>query len=201
MKYVVCYSGGHSSALAAVETVRQHGAENVILLNHDISPAAGAGGRQNPTAERRRHMTIYIAGPMTGIENYNFDRFNAKETELTEKGHQVLNPAKIGILPDYKMYWPINRAMLDGADAIYMLGGWENSPGARKELLYAVKNSIPALFEDDSSLHKMLGYKFHSEAVSRLPDCNTCGIQGKCPHAPRIGEQVRINCHLWEAKP
>ena len=37
MQYVVCYSGGHSSALAAVETVRRVGNENVILLNHDIS--------------------------------------------------------------------------------------------------------------------------------------------------------------------
>ena len=37
MKYVVCYSGGHSSALAAVETVRKYGKENVILLNHNIS--------------------------------------------------------------------------------------------------------------------------------------------------------------------
>ena len=38
MKHVVLYSGGHSSALAAIETVRQYGPENVILLNHDINP-------------------------------------------------------------------------------------------------------------------------------------------------------------------
>ena len=38
MKYVVCYSGGHSSALCAIECVRKFGKENVILLNHDISP-------------------------------------------------------------------------------------------------------------------------------------------------------------------
>lgn len=37
MKYIVCFSGGHSSALVAVETVRKFGKENVILLNHDIS--------------------------------------------------------------------------------------------------------------------------------------------------------------------
>lgn len=144
-------------------------------------------------------MTIYIAGPMTGIENYNFDRFNAKEAELIEKGHRTLNPAKIGILPEYKMYWPINRAMLDGADAIYMLDGWENSPGARKELLYAVENSIPLLFENKDTLYKLLQCKSHSEAVSKMPNCNTCRLQRKCPHVPRIGELVRINCHLWEA--
>lgn len=37
MKYIVCFSGGHSSAIAAIETVRKFGKENVILLNHDIS--------------------------------------------------------------------------------------------------------------------------------------------------------------------
>ena len=37
MKYIVCYSGGHSSALVAIETVRKYGKENVILLNHNIS--------------------------------------------------------------------------------------------------------------------------------------------------------------------
>lgn len=37
MKYVICYSGGHSSAIAAIETVRRFGKENVILLNHNIS--------------------------------------------------------------------------------------------------------------------------------------------------------------------
>ncbi len=36
MKYVVCYSGGHSSALVAIEAARRYGKENVILLNHDI---------------------------------------------------------------------------------------------------------------------------------------------------------------------
>ena len=36
VKHIVCYSGGHSSALVAVEVVRRFGAENVVLLNHDM---------------------------------------------------------------------------------------------------------------------------------------------------------------------
>jgi hypothetical protein len=35
-KHVVCYSGGESSAVVAVEVARKHGPENVILLNHDM---------------------------------------------------------------------------------------------------------------------------------------------------------------------
>ncbi len=37
IKHIVCYSGGHSSALVAVEVVRRFGKDNVILVNHDIS--------------------------------------------------------------------------------------------------------------------------------------------------------------------
>lgn len=35
--YVICFSGGLSSALCAVETVKLYGKDNCILLNHDIS--------------------------------------------------------------------------------------------------------------------------------------------------------------------
>lgn len=37
MKHVFCYSGGHSSAICAIEGARRFGAENVILVNHDLS--------------------------------------------------------------------------------------------------------------------------------------------------------------------
>lgn len=36
-KHIVCYSGGHSSALVAIEVVRRFGAENTVILNHDTS--------------------------------------------------------------------------------------------------------------------------------------------------------------------
>jgi len=36
-KAIVCFSGGHSSALCAIEAVRKYGKNNVILLNHNIS--------------------------------------------------------------------------------------------------------------------------------------------------------------------
>jgi hypothetical protein len=36
MRRVVCYSGGHSSGISAIEVVRRYGVENVVLLNHDI---------------------------------------------------------------------------------------------------------------------------------------------------------------------
>jgi hypothetical protein len=39
MMHIVCFSGGHSSALVAEAVVRRYGREAVVLLNHDINPA------------------------------------------------------------------------------------------------------------------------------------------------------------------
>jgi len=37
MRHIVCYSGGHSSALVAIEVARKFGKEDMVLLNHDIA--------------------------------------------------------------------------------------------------------------------------------------------------------------------
>jgi len=37
-KHIICFSGGHASAIVAIEAERKYGKENVILLNHDIHP-------------------------------------------------------------------------------------------------------------------------------------------------------------------
>lgn len=36
-KHIICYSGGHSSALVAIEVVGKEGKESCVLLNHNIS--------------------------------------------------------------------------------------------------------------------------------------------------------------------
>ncbi len=42
-------------------------------------------------------VRIYIAGPMTGYENFNREAFHKAEEALKQEGHTVLNPA---VLPD-----------------------------------------------------------------------------------------------------
>ncbi len=42
-------------------------------------------------------VRVYIAGPMTGYENFNREAFHKAEEELKREGHTVLNPA---VLPD-----------------------------------------------------------------------------------------------------
>jgi hypothetical protein len=78
---------------------------------------------------------IYVAGPMTGIENLNFEAFNAEAARLRAMGHQVVNPTEIN--PDHAMTWRdcMRRdiAELVKCDTIRLLPGWTNSKGASLE--------------------------------------------------------------------
>lgn len=82
-------------------------------------------------------MIVYIAGPMSGIYNYNRPAFFAAARQLAEAGHVPINPATLPTTLDDKTYMPICTSMIDGADAIYLLDGWERSGGAMAEFAYA----------------------------------------------------------------
>jgi hypothetical protein len=100
---------------------------------------------------------IYIAGPMTGYKNFNFEAFDEAAAALREKGWLVINPADLdrlhwgfdGYPPEdiVPRLFPTKEAMIrsciardigaimeftDG-DAIYMLEGWRQSTGANAE--------------------------------------------------------------------
>ena len=95
--------------------------------------------------------TVYIAGPMTGIEQYNYPAFYAAEERLIKEGYHVLNPARLGVIEgfkDWRDYWRINETMLRGADVIYMLDGWEKSPGAVNEYRWAMEHKLSLMFEE-----------------------------------------------------
>lgn len=71
MKHVVCYSGGHSSALVAIEVVRKFGAENVILLNHDINPSV----EDSDIKRFKRDVADYLGVDITFA---NHERWNTE---------------------------------------------------------------------------------------------------------------------------
>jgi nucleoside 2-deoxyribosyltransferase len=79
-------------------------------------------------------MKIYIAGPITGMVDYK-KKFREAEERVKEMGHIAINPS---FLPEgLKNYMEICKAMIDQADSVLFLDGWEDSTGANIEFVYA----------------------------------------------------------------
>ncbi|ENO2626677.1 DUF4406 domain-containing protein [Salmonella enterica] len=89
-----------------------------------------------------KKKVVFICGPMTGCENYNRDAFMRKERELINYGATVLSPAMLPDGLEHEQYLTITRGMIRVSDVICLLPGWENSEGARLEVLYAIRRNI-----------------------------------------------------------
>jgi hypothetical protein len=113
-------------------------------------------------------MKIYIAGPMTGIKDWNFPAFFKAEEELEALGYEVINPAhndgatvqealQSAGSPDSpnKMWsWYMRRDLphVLSVDAICLLPGWQNSKGASLEVHVAKAIGLPLMVLRDGKL-------------------------------------------------
>jgi hypothetical protein len=98
---------------------------------------------------------VYLAGPMTGFESYNFPAFHAAAADLRSMGIEVWSPAENdeahGFDPANDEAAPLATYMLDDlpavlkADAVVVLPGWELSRGASLEVHVARTCGIPVL--------------------------------------------------------
>lgn len=103
---------------------------------------------------------VYIAGPMTGIPQFNFPAFDAAALDLRKLGFDVVSPSELDdpedreaalASPDGKMNGGhhMNKTWGDflardvkliadgGIEAVVVLPGWEQSRGARLETFVA----------------------------------------------------------------
>ncbi|WP_182310687.1 DUF4406 domain-containing protein [Aeromonas media] len=82
---------------------------------------------------------VYIAGPMSGLPEFNRPAFFTMAERVKAKGFIALNPA---ILPDgltQPEYMAICIEMVKMADRILLLPGWQKSDGAKAEYALARK--------------------------------------------------------------
>lgn len=104
-------------------------------------------------------MRVYLAGPMTGIPQFNIPAFDNEALRLRAVNVDVVSPAELdgfemrqhllksatGSVEDYPegMTWgqflgrDIELLVDDGIEAVVVLPGWENSKGARLETFVA----------------------------------------------------------------
>lgn len=90
-------------------------------------------------------MRIYVSGPMTGHPELNYPAFHAAAHALTRAGHDVINPARWGVIPGWDWRDYMRHAVRDVADAqaLAMLPGWTDSRGARLERRIARGLGLP----------------------------------------------------------
>ena len=96
---------------------------------------------------------VYIAGPMSGHEDYNYPAFRAAADDLRLRGYEVVSPVELdqdeGYDPteapegwekpaEYKHFLRRDIAAIvdNHVDTIVVLPGWERSGGARTEVTF-----------------------------------------------------------------
>lgn len=95
-------------------------------------------------------MKLYISGAITGTTDY-MDRFYNAQRFLEQQGYTVINPADVNSrLPEdttYEQYMNVCLVLLDMAEGIFMINGWEKSCGANRELGYALAKDKVVIYE------------------------------------------------------
>lgn len=107
-----------------------------------------------------RLLIVYLAGPMTGYEEWNFPAFLEAASKLRARGYRVLSPAEMelgegfdptaepGEFTEKDLHNAMARdlrAVLNDAWAVVVLPGWQGSKGATLEVAVARAIGKPVL--------------------------------------------------------
>jgi len=97
---------------------------------------------------------VYLSGQMTGLENNNFDAFHEAARFLRNLGYVVISPAETAGGEDQlprEWFFRFDFAVINIVDAVVVLPSWENSAGAKSEVVHAHEVGVP-VFEFDEEV-------------------------------------------------
>ena len=135
---IVCFSGGHSSALVAIEAVRKYGKNNVVLLNHNISSHV----EHEDIKRFKEDISNYCDVPITYANAPDFETLTPLETCIRRKGfsagtHQTFCTYELKTKPFYKHLEQIPRN--DGVHILYGFDQFETDRiGRRSSKIHAM---------------------------------------------------------------
>lgn len=122
-------------------------------------------------------MLIFISGSITNDPNFK-EKFKQAQDKLVAQGHRVLNPcwidAEIANL-EHSEYLHIDFAMIDVADALYMLSDWHDSKGANYEYCHGVKNGKKIIYEGEMMEQQLQQKKTPCDNCKHFDDMFDCG--------------------------
>ena len=81
MKHIICYSGGHSSALVAIEVARKYGTNDLILLNHDINPSV----EEQDIKRFKQEVSDYLGVPITYANHPKWNTMDQFDVSVNTK--------------------------------------------------------------------------------------------------------------------
>jgi nucleoside 2-deoxyribosyltransferase len=109
---------------------------------------------EDPSWKFDRDRTFYLAGPMSGYPEYNFDEFERWAEILRRGGLKIASPHEIdhgetpetrGSLP-YQNYIDAGMKLLESCGGIILIAGWPQSSGACAELSRAIDRGMPSYY-------------------------------------------------------
>lgn len=117
-----------------------------------------------------KQLKLYIAGPMRGIDLFNFPAFFQCAAVLRGLGHIVTNPAEVDMAMGINPHFPIDHPdqiefdieevlrkdiqLVMRQDGIVMLDGSLDSTGANIERAVAMMTGVPVYYYNGSARHE-----------------------------------------------
>lgn len=141
MKYVICYSGGQSSSECALSVAKKYGAENVILLNHDINPKI----EQSCTKKLKSDVAEYL-----GLE----------VTYANHKDWSTATPVSVCVDAGA---WKVGNGQILCTNRLktepFMRWMKENDPNQENVYVYGMDPDEPARIDRRAQIMGSMGYK------------------------------------------
>ena len=98
----------------------------------------------------QREKIVYLSGRISNNDNYKHE-FALAEDVLKLLGFYVINPAELDMVAEgltHDQYMQICYRLVDIADIIFMVSGWQKSKGANAELSYAKSLGKKVMYQD-----------------------------------------------------